>query len=46
MLGERASHMGWNRRDVVEILEEKRKIKSEKYWQNKQKKIAAKAKAL
>jgi hypothetical protein len=38
--------MGWNRRVVVETLEAKRKVKSEKYWQNKQKKITAKAKAL
>jgi large subunit ribosomal protein L13Ae len=32
VLGELASHMGWNRRDVVETLEAKRKVKSEKYW--------------
>jgi large subunit ribosomal protein L13Ae len=32
VLGELASHMGWNRKDVVETLEAKRKVKSEKYW--------------
>ena len=32
VLGELASHNPWNRRDVVETLEAKRKVKSEKYW--------------
>ena len=42
-LGELASHCGWTRSDVVETLEEKRKAKSAKYWDNKQKKAKAKA---
>ena len=45
-LGELAGMAGWTRSSVVETLEEKRKVKSEKYWQAKQKKVAAKAKAL
>jgi len=43
-LGELAGMAGWTRSSVVETLEEKRKVKSEKYWQAKQKKVAAKAK--
>lgn len=42
-LGELASHVGWTKRDVVETLEAKRKDRSAKYWENKQKKIKAKA---
>ena len=42
-LGELASHVGWTKRDVVETLEAKRIERSAKYWDSKQKKLAAKA---
>ena len=42
-LGELANHIGWKRSEVVDTLEEKRKAKSAKYWDNKQKKAKAKA---
>lgn len=44
-LGELATMVGWTKRDIVATLEEKRKAKSEKFWQAKQKKLAAKTKA-
>jgi len=40
-LNELASMVGWTKKDTVAALEEKRKVKSEKYFQNKAKKIAA-----
>lgn len=46
LLGDLASMVGWTKRDVVASLEEKRKVKSEKYYQTKQKKIVARAKAM
>jgi large subunit ribosomal protein L13Ae len=46
VLGDLSTHAGWTRADVVARLEAKRKVKSEKYWQVKSKKIAARAKAL
>jgi len=46
LLGELSSHFGWEKKDIVRTLEEKRKAKSEKYWQTKQKKVAARAKAM
>ena len=42
-LGELASHVGWTKRDVVETLEAKRKERSAKYWESKQKKLKAKS---
>lgn len=42
-LGELASHIGWTRRDIVETLEAKRKERSAKYWESKQKKLTAKS---
>lgn len=45
-LGELASHVGWTKSAIVESLEVKRKVKSEKYFQNKSKKAAAKKTAL
>merc|ERR1712157_623319 len=38
VLGELASHVGWSKADVVSTLEAKRKVKSEQFFQNKQKK--------
>ena len=46
LLGDLAHQVGWTRRDIVKTLEEKRKAKSEKFYQLKQKKVVAKAKAL
>lgn len=43
-VGELCSMVGWRRKDIVEKLEEKRKAKSQVYYEKKQKKIAAKAK--
>jgi len=44
LLGELAGHIGWKRQAVVEDLEAKRKARSQKYHEAKQKKLAAKAK--
>ncbi len=41
-IGELATMVGWNKAGVISALEEKRKVKSEKYYQNKNKKIVAK----
>uniref|UniRef100_A0A7S3CSZ5 60S ribosomal protein L13a n=1 Tax=Strombidium rassoulzadegani TaxID=1082188 RepID=A0A7S3CSZ5_9SPIT len=46
LLGDLASGVGWTKKDIVETLEQKRKVKSEKFFQAKQKKLAARAKAL
>ena len=46
VLGDLASHVGWNKAEIVNACEDKRKVKSEAYYQNKQKKVVAKAKAL
>ena len=45
VLGDLAQLVGWTRKGLVERLEEKRKVKSGKYWELKQKKISAKTKA-
>ena len=45
VLGELAQKIGWTRKDLVARLEEKRKLKSQKFWDLKQKKIQAKTKA-
>lgn len=45
-LGELASHFGWTKKALVETLEVKRKAKSQKFWEAKQKKVTARAKAL
>jgi large subunit ribosomal protein L13Ae len=45
-LGDLASGVGWGKAPLVASLEEKRKVKSERYYQVKQKKSAAKAAAL
>merc|ERR1712054_370654 len=43
-VGDLCSMVGWRNKDIVETLEEKRKAKSEKYYQNKVKKQAIKKK--
>ena len=44
-LGELATLTGWTKGDIVESLEEKRKVKSAAFYATKQKKLAAKASA-
>merc|ERR1712093_558889 len=46
LLGELASHFGWEKRDIVETLEAKRKAKSQKYHDMKVKKQEARAKQM
>ena len=46
VLGDLAQMAGWTKRELVASLEEKRKVKSEKYYAVKAKKIEAKKKAL
>merc|ERR1712147_376442 len=43
-LGDLAGLFGWEKKDLLADLEEKRKAKSAKYWENKTEKVAAKAK--
>lgn len=45
VLGELAAQCGWTKKALVERLEEKRKTKSSKFWELKQKKLDARAKA-
>ena len=45
VLGELAQKIGWTRKDLVARLEEKRKLKSQKFWDLKQKKLQARKKA-
>ena len=45
LLGDLSSHFGWGKKALVATLEEKRKAKSQKFHENKQKKLAARAKA-
>jgi large subunit ribosomal protein L13Ae len=45
VLGELAQKIGWTRKDLVARLEEKRKVKSAKFWEGKQKKLQARKKA-
>ena len=46
VLGELAQLAGWTKKDLITRLEEKRKVKSQKFWQLKEKKIQARAKAM
>jgi len=46
VLGELSSQVGWNRSGIVASLEAKRLAKSERFFQNKQKKVAARKAAL
>ena len=45
VLGELAAKIGWTKKDLVARLEEKRKVKSQKFWDVKQKKADARKKA-
>lgn len=45
VLGDLAQLVGWTKKGLVERLEEKRKAKSSKFWELKQKKLDARAKA-
>jgi len=45
VLGELAQKVGWTRKDLVARLDEKRKVKSAKFWEGKQKKLQARKKA-
>ena len=45
VLGELAAEMGWKQSKVVEKLEDRRREKSQKYWELKQKKVQAKKNA-
>jgi len=46
VLGDLATMVGWNKGTLVSSLEAKRKVKSEKFFQNKAKKVAARKTAL
>ena len=46
VLGDLASMVGWNRAPILAALEEKRMAKSERYFQNKQKKVVARRAAV
>lgn len=45
VLGDLAKLVGWNRKDLVESLEEKRKVKANKFYEMKKKKMEARSKA-
>jgi large subunit ribosomal protein L13Ae len=45
VLGDLAKLVGWTKKDVVESLEKKRKVKANKYYELKKKKEAARTKA-
>merc|ERR1719197_1644442 len=45
LLGDLASHFGWEKRDIVATLEKKRLEKSNRFHEAKQRKLAARAKA-
>jgi large subunit ribosomal protein L13Ae len=46
VLGDLSTMVGWNKAEVIDTLEAKRKVKSERYFQNKQKKVVARKAAL
>jgi len=45
VFGDLAQMAGWTRKELVATLEEKRKVKSQKYFETKTKKVAAQKKA-
>ncbi len=45
VLGDLAEKVGWTKKDLVNRLEEKRKVKSGKFWDLKKKKLEAREKA-
>ena len=44
--GDLCQMAGWTKKELINTLEEKRKVKSQKYFDNKKKKEAAKAKTV
>jgi len=46
VLGDLASAAGWTKASLISTLEDKRKAKSQKYYETKQKKVVARAKAM
>ena len=40
-VGDLMSNLGWNRKEIVNTLEEKRKVQSQQFWERKQKKQEA-----
>jgi large subunit ribosomal protein L13Ae len=46
ILGDLAAKVGWTKAETVATLEAKRKVKSEKFFQNKQKKVVARRTAM
>lgn len=45
VLGDLAQKIGWTKKDLITSLEEKRKVKAQKFWELKQKKLDARRKA-
>ena len=45
-VGDLMGMCGWRRKDIVEKLEEKRKVKSQAYFEKRQKKLAIKKKQM
>ena len=45
VLGDLSALVGWTKKDLITTLEEKRKVKSNKFWELKQKKLSARTKA-
>jgi large subunit ribosomal protein L13Ae len=46
VLGDLSAAVGWTKQALVKTLEEKRKVKSQKYHDNKQKKVVARKAAM
>ena len=46
VFGDLAQMAGWTRKELVATLEEKRKVKSQKFFETKAKKLAARKKAV
>ena len=46
VLGDLAAQNGWKKQDLVSTLEDKRKLRSQKFWEAKQKKLTARNKAI
>merc|ERR1711971_409930 len=46
VLGALAAQNGWKKADLISDLEEKRKLRSQKFWEAKQKKADARRKAI
>lgn len=46
VLGDLAAQNGWRKQELVSTLEDKRKLRSQKFWEAKQKKLTARNKAI